>query len=117
MKTIKLGRKAGEPPMGMTMSQSETHYPSFYVDNVPGIESLPDEGVMTIRYKVCSKNTSERDGKKSVSVSIDVVAIEDAEASEAGEKEKDSDDKPDLSISASEALDKIREAISEKESY
>lgn len=106
MKPIDLGKK-WDGPMALPEApgkdeESKVHYPCLYVDTKEGsdLADLPDEGTMTVRYKIVSRTLSEREGKKSASLSIDVQKILDVE----GEKSK-SDDK-----SAGEELDKLAES-------
>lgn len=98
MKEISLGRSM-EESMPEPNSPRE-HFPCLYLDGGKELAGLPDEGTMTIRYKIASRTHNERDGKKTSSVSIDVTHIVDVE----GEKAKESSNK-----SREAELDKLAE--------
>jgi hypothetical protein len=61
------------------------------------LDGLPEEGELTVRYKVVSKSTNERDGKKSCTLTLEVREIVEVE------REEEEDD------SAESALDKLAE--------
>lgn len=60
------------------------YYPSLYLNDIPGLEDAPDvgtEGTAKIKYRIVSKNESERenqegDVKESYALDIDIMGIE-----------------------------------------
>lgn len=85
---------------------SETHYPTLYFEWEKPYD-LPDEGVATIRFKVCRRTEDEK--HKRYSVELDVTDL----LSVKSEKAKSSDvaDREDN-------LDKLRDEVEkEDESY
>lgn len=93
MDPIDLGRKSNMPetvsPAGESDSKDKMHYPTLYIDGGAELDGLPDEGEMTVKYKKASKTTSERDGESTTCVTLDILQILDAEASEGDEPENE----------------------------
>jgi len=77
MDPINLGRKGYSCPEPVSPDKDSVHYPTLYIDDVAA--DLPDEGEITLKYKVTSRNTSERDGKKSSSICLECRKIVDVE--------------------------------------
>lgn len=108
MKSVSLGRKSEGYPEPATIAAVKTeptvHYPSLYIEDVEGLPEIPEEGVMTIRYKLVRREEKVQQDK--VCLVIDVTDITDVEAvgkdSEVGEE-------------TSEALDKLVKTL--KKSY
>lgn len=106
MKAVKLGRKYEGPCCveAKPSSEPEMSYPSLYIDRVEGLPEFPKEGVMTVRFKLCSRNENVKEGSESVN--LDILEITDVEEvgrdSEVGEE-------------TSEALDKLVKTL--KKSY
>jgi hypothetical protein len=103
--SIDLDQKDSYPEVVKNTADTRKYFPTF---RYSGKElDLPDEGEMTIRFKVVERTESERDGKKTCSYTIEVQSIEDVE--------EESDDSPTKSYDeAGSALDKIVEALSKK---
>ena len=92
MKPIDLGRKSedcGLPPASPV--QANLHYPSIYIDGDDDLCPLPDSGVLKIAFKVTSRTLSERAGKKTCSIALDVLRILDVEADVSAKKDSGSD--------------------------
>jgi hypothetical protein len=96
MSKIDLGRKWSDELEPVTVSElkDETHYPDLHIGDVEDkrLAEMPDEGEMTVRYKIKSRthNERERKGKKchSCSVTLEIRSIDPP----AGKtKKKDSD--------------------------
>ncbi len=116
MKTIKLGRKeemdniAAEP--AKNESSPRIYYPSLYLSERDGLKEAPDagtEGTATIKYKIVSKNESERtdkDGNVKEDCSIELEVHEISFDSE----------EPMKKASASQSEDEIEKGLSESES-
>ena len=102
MDSIDLAQKSSGPETpccAPSQTSDSVHYPSLYIDlKGDALKNLPDEGTMVIRYKVCSRNSSERDGRKTSGVSIDVKEIIDA----TGSKEKGKSREDELDALAAE---------------
>ena len=107
MNSIDLGRKGSSGPCAPCSvpatdpdAKPKVIYPSLYIDGEgDDLAGLPDEGVMTVKYKVVRKTVSQTDdGKKTFNMAIDVCKIIDAKAP--AEK------------SASESLDELAKQVS-----
>jgi hypothetical protein len=103
--SIDLEQKDSYPEVASTASENRKYFPSFHYS---GKElDLPNEGEMTIRFKVTERTESDRHGKKTCSYTLEVQSIEDVE--------EENDDSPTKSYDeAGSALDKIAEALSKK---
>tara|TARA_R110000868_G_scaffold73521_4_gene213188 strand:- start:6517 stop:6900 length:384 start_codon:yes stop_codon:yes gene_type:complete len=119
---IDLGKKM-DMDMGMdykeesmeTETETETpaadmvHYPSLCIYDMPEVDSLPEEGEAIIKFKRSSVTKSERDGKKSSSLVIDVHAIKllGKSSPSVSQKEKDAEteDEVDRGLTAAEEND------------
>src|SRR5688572_28978766 len=105
MRTIKLGRKYDSSiccaPANPGEKQPEVVYPSLYIEGVPGLDTLPEEGEMTVKYRICNRNENLKSDK--TSLTLDIIAIKSAE-----------EDTVDLAASTSESLDKLAEKVHEK---
>jgi hypothetical protein len=57
-------------------------YPNLYIDlnDKDALKSLPDSGVMTVRFKVVGRNEHMTDGKYSCNVCLEVQKVVDVEA-------------------------------------
>jgi hypothetical protein len=90
---IDLGRKGyGAIPAPATLDSDETHYPTLYIDYEGGeLKNLPDSGEMVVKFRVNSRTESERDGKKSCSLSLDIKRILSVKASEAPRKSREAE--------------------------
>lgn len=64
-----------EPATAADSQKSKTYYPSLYIDGSAALKGLPESGTMTVAFKRCSQTVSERDGKTSCSVSLDITKI------------------------------------------
>jgi hypothetical protein len=110
MKTpIDLGQKSetetGPVPVSMPESPGKEccHYPCLYIDGGPELADLPASGVMEIAFKRNSCTVTDRDGKKTTSVSVDVLKILEVEADASlGEEAEDTDDVLDKLAAESE---------------
>lgn len=72
MKTIDLAEKRDIYPEPASIGgSSEPYYPSIYLEGKEEGVDIPDEGYALVKYKVVSKTTSESDGKKRHSCSIE----------------------------------------------
>ncbi len=105
---IDLGRKMSEGPMAVESPKSdEKHYPSLYLDWENDYD-LPDSGTMTVKFKKVSENKSKnRDGKKSFSVTLEVMEITDVK----GKKAKGDDD-----VDPGDHLDKLKKEVEDENS-
>jgi len=98
--------QADSIPEVVKATSKEKYYPSFHYSGEEELD-LPDEGEMTVRFRVVERTESERNGKKTCSYTIEVQSIEDVE--------EENDDSPTKSYDeAGSALDKIAEALSKK---
>jgi len=106
MKVIKLGRKYDPScccPVSPGEKQPEVVYPSLYIEGIEDVElaKLPEEGTMTVRYKIC--NRSENLKTEKTCLTLDILAIEKADAEEV-----------DLDADTGDALDKIAASVAAK---
>lgn len=101
MKTIDLGRTMSKGElMPAPTSPSEPYYPTLYIDSDGDkLADLPECGTMTIYFERQSVTKTDRDGKQSVSVSLEVQQILNVKADE-------DDDKKDSRKSRENTLDK-----------
>lgn len=86
----------------------EKSYPCLHIDG--GSDSLcelPDEGELTLKFKVRSRTVSEVNGKKKCSVVLEAQEISEVEGEDTEADENDS---------TAEALDKLARLLSAKES-
>jgi hypothetical protein len=111
MKTaIDLGYTYDNGPCAPCEVKSQTdapkkHYPCLHIDCGSSLlKNLPDEGEVTIRFKVTSRNTNERDGKKTCSLTLEAREILDVDVESEDEEE-----------SGESALDKLAKLESAKE--
>jgi hypothetical protein len=84
---IDLGKKRESTEMMVEESPTKdksSYYPCLYLNDIPGLEDAPDvgtEGTAKIKYRIVSKNESERenqegDVKESYALDIDIMGIE-----------------------------------------
>lgn len=59
--------------------KEEKHYPNLHLEWSKPYD-LPDEGVMTVRYKKTSASMSQHGDKKNYTVGLDILEILDTEA-------------------------------------
>lgn len=53
------------------------YYPSIYISDKPdSMEDIPEDGTALVKYKVTSRSTNERNGKKRHSLSLDVLSFD-----------------------------------------
>jgi len=71
---IDLGRKSGPFPTE-AVNPAEKHYPTLYLDDIGSEMDLPDDGLMTVRFHKTSETTTDREGKKTQCVCIEVQEI------------------------------------------
>jgi hypothetical protein len=90
-------------------SDKQVYYPSFYVSGDKKLE-VPDEGVMTVRYKKVSSSQSEDKRGEHYSCCIEVREIVSTESEKAEAPAKRSRD-------AEDALDSLMAEKQKKESY
>lgn len=92
---INLGRKMEAPEAAPEPTKSsEMCFPSLYIDGEDSqLAELPESGEMTVKFKKTSHTATTRNGKKSTSVCLDILSIEniEPEAEEAGEEETTED--------------------------
>lgn len=60
----------------------KVHFPSLYVDSKEDLSELPDEGTMTVKFKVRSRSKTENEDGAKHSITIDVLSIESFEGDE-----------------------------------
>lgn len=74
------------------IGKDEKHYPTLHISEVSDkrLAEMPDEGEMTIKYKIRERTHNERDKKHTCSVTLDVTSI-DPPASKSKKKNGDSD--------------------------
>ena len=107
---INLGRKSGSMMAVVSApekdNEDDTHYPTLFLEWEKPYD-LPDEGVATIRFKVCRRTEDEK--HKRYSVELDVTDLLSVKSDKPKTSEvKDREDN----------LDKLRsEAEKEDESY
>lgn len=59
-----------------TKPEKKKYYPTVYIDNIPGLEKLPEEGCILIDYKRRSMTINKRKGKKpTCSVELEIHTI------------------------------------------
>jgi hypothetical protein len=122
---IDLGKKRESIEMVMEESPAKdksSYYPGLYLNDIPGLKDAPDvgtEGTAKIKYRVVSKNESERENqdgevKESYALDIDVMGIEFDSAKENSTGEDEIED--GLSESEKEVeKEKEKETETEKE--
>lgn len=104
---IDLGKKMDMEamPQPVSVSQSEMHYPTLYLDLPSGSgKDLPEEGTMTVEFKRESYTESERNGKKTCSVSLSIKSLDNIEGEKSDEYER---------TKAEAALDKAKKDVEE----
>lgn len=104
-KEINLGVKYGEsnsysvtPPQ---VKLSDEYYPCLHLENVEGLNDLPDEGTLTVRYRISREVDDKKNDRKCLD--LDVLAITNVEAESASEDAAEP--------STAEALEALRSAI------
>jgi hypothetical protein len=107
MESINLGSKSECGPCNSTAlaqdKEPSVSYPSVYLNgDAKEFAGLPDEGVMTVRYKVTRRSIEVTADKKRSSLSIDLLKILEAKS--------DEDDK-----SPSEVLDDLAKQVTEED--
>lgn len=104
---IDLGRESGPFPTEAVNPSPGKHYPTLYLDDVGGEMDLPDDGVMTVRFHKTSETTTDREGKKTQCVCLEVREIKSVKGQKPPEDEK----------SPGEVLDEMLADRTEKEEY
>jgi hypothetical protein len=108
MDTIDLGRKSGGGP-SIPVDPTPKHYPTLYIDlDADVLGDIPECGTMEVYFRTVSKTVTDRDGEKTVSVSLEIQKILDIEEDE--EEEPANDRKK-----AEKALDSYANDESEKD--
>lgn len=78
---IDLGRKE---PDGMAVTapsvgkkgKARIFYPTLYIDSVPGLDQLPKEGCMMVRFRRTRLSLEEgRDGKETAGATLEIRAL------------------------------------------
>jgi len=87
------------------MSSDNEHFPQIYLSDVEDLD-LPDEGSMTIKFKLRRESEDKKTGR--CTYDVDVISIEDITASGAKRKTSEYGKRGDN-------LDKLREESDEKE--
>jgi len=93
------------PPQ--TSSSDKIVYPAFNYSG-PDELDLPEDGTMTIRFCKTSETSSVRDGKHHYECTIEVQKIDSVEGMKEAPYKRDT--------GTEDALDKLAEALSERES-
>jgi hypothetical protein len=109
-KNIDLGMKMSEPlAVPESPKTDKMSYPSLYIDSDKALPDIPDEGTMTVEYKVRgrSKNQSS-DGSERHSLTLDVTKILDCCGDDGEESINDEDQDREAQ------LDKLAEEESAK---
>lgn len=58
-------------------TEARIEHPHMVVEHCPEeLHDIPDEGTAIVRYKVSSRSSSEKDGKKSHDIVIDIKSFE-----------------------------------------
>lgn len=108
MKAFDLGHTYEESPISVTEAASENekkvHYPSLYLSGLSEMPDLKDEGEATIKYRVTSRTSTDRDGKKTHSLDLEILSICDCTKPS---KEKFNDSKDEM--------DEIEKGLSKEE--
>lgn len=98
MKTpIKLGREMSDMAVSAPTPEDVARevFPTIYLSDIPGIDKFPEEGEMTVKFRLLrSTSTVSADGKKSTSVDLElkcICEIESEEKMEHGKKMKTED--------------------------
>lgn len=108
---IDLGRKSQSMgcPCVETSKPDEKYYPTLYLDWDDDYE-LPESGTMVVKFiRTRETNTTEKSGKKTQSVSLDIKKI----VSVKGDKPKMEDEEED----SGKVLDKLKEESDDGEDY
>lgn len=91
-KAINLGRKLDLPNMIAAMGPDDAQYPDIYIADVddPRLLDMPDKGEATIKYRIVSREHSERErgGKKErrCSIRMEVLKIDPYDNPKAAKK-------------------------------
>lgn len=101
---IDLRRKSSPEPLYNPHSNGDKYCPSVYLSGDEALK-LPDSGIITFRFKRNSQTETNRDGKTSYDVSLDLKEILAVKADKKAEADEE--------LSAGEALDKLREEVDE----
>lgn len=88
-KAMDLGTKPGEGLCPEPYDPKAPYYPSIYInEQKDSLDDIPAEGKAVIKYKVRSRTTSERNGVKKHSMSLDVLSIDPEVAQKDDAKKK-----------------------------
>jgi hypothetical protein len=96
MSKIDLGHTLDDMISVTPMGKNEKHYPTLHISEVSDrrLAEMPDEGEMTIKYKIRERTHSERkekgEKKHACSVTLDVTSI-DPPAAKSKKRNGDSD--------------------------
>lgn len=110
MKSIDLGVSYDEPiSASIEKMEKKKHYPTLRIEGDEKLE-LPEEGTMTVHFHKVASESSERDGKKHYSCTLEVKHILSVKADDY------EDDAPTKKSSrgAEEALDALMKERMEK---
>lgn len=76
---LELGRSLNETvspaPEKPKKGKGKKYYPTLFIDSVAGLEQLPEEGCILIDYKRRSMTVSQRDGKATCSVELEIRTL------------------------------------------
>lgn len=82
---IDLGRKEGDAGMPVAVSENvargtkrkpRTFYPTLYVDAVPGLEQLPKEGCILVKFRRKRLSVEENmDGEETTGATLEIQAL------------------------------------------
>lgn len=77
-KEINLGHTLDDMISVTPIGKDEKHYPSLHISEVSDkrLAEMPDQGEMTIKYKIRERTHNERGKKYTCSVTLDVTSID-----------------------------------------
>lgn len=76
-KALDLGTTPGGGCYLEPYDPKKPYYPSIYISDKPdSMEDIPEDGTALVKYKVTSRSTNERNGKKRHSLSLDVLSFD-----------------------------------------
>lgn len=76
-KALDLGTTPGGGCCPEPYDPKKPYYPSIHIYDKPdSMEDIPEDGTALVKYKVTSRSTNERNGKKRHSLSLDVLSFD-----------------------------------------